>query len=919
MTFPTAVKKSGSLTISKTGSGSKTLSPGSPRSPGSPLNAPAKTILTGSSKAPLTSKAPENVNAVSSVKKSSAPLKSSTVKTITKPIIDAKLESEKTLASAAKGVTRSVTKPPPLTIKVTDVKGLQSPKTQMLTKSPLATKPVSVSKPTSVPTGIIRSPSITKSVTSPMTKSPQVKSTLTAKSFAVSSPVAKSPTLVVSKTLTINSVVPKSPMGLTNHSALAAKSAASTTVKMSATSLKSKEHATVAKPTTPVKKAAILSVKSVAGVKSPTISTNKPPMISKSPSTVSSIKSSSLMTPTSPSKLLTKELPSTTKISSLKSNNKSSVISKSNPTSSKAIVKKESSSLSLLSVKSSSTIKSTSTVMSKTTTLRTNVTPLSSSVTKSLVPKSPVVKTKPLAVVKVPSSPTVRTPLSSIVKAPSPPIVKASLSLAAKIKTPQSPTVKTTTPSLSLVKPPLSPAVRKMVPTKLILSPGPSKNRSLSSSRLNSVSTESLASRTSLKSSPMTPRSAKVVTKSPSKIIKKTKEPKAEELKAKGIRGGQAIKKTIEIPGITELPTNVVLNQQETLQFDFVLENAVECVLKEEIVSIISQIPEQNSSELEKLESPKMVENIDDDDLCLANDCVNEESAPSNITDAQNNSLSEVHEHNLETIKEDSTEPSTMPSLNEQNQDVSILLDFEVVKRDECVPHLNSISHSANNCVIAFDDNHFNTTNENVTIEQLNETQSCIIDIDDHFEPMNDKLVLGDVPFETDSSQDEISDNEQTVQREVIKNENCEAEQNECVDDVFIFTDNLSINNFDNDSNENFIHQFMPKSIEQSVGSLSVSTDDESLLSRKSYSEVVSGSPKDGEYYFDYDFEMVDDCLEYDDEGRSVFVEVTEKEFPELKPKDLSGKKRRNKKQKKRNYSNKTESLSGKYYFFYPL
>jgi len=411
----------------------------------------------------------------------------------------------------------------------------------------------------------------------------------------------------------------------------------------------------------------------------------------------------------------------------------------------------------------------------------------------------------------------------------------------------------------------------------------------------------------------MTPRPTKVVTKSPSKVIKKTEEPKA-----KGIRGGQPIRKTIEIPGITELPTSLVLNQQETLQFDFVLDNAVENVLNEEIESIITQTPEQDLSELEKLESPKMVENIDDGP-CLANDIVNEESAPSNIVDAQNVSPSpEVHEHNLETIEEDSIEPSTMPSLNEQNQeDVCIPSDFEVVTMDECVPHLNSISHSANNCGIAFDDNHFNTTNENVTIEQLDESQSCIIDIDDHFEPMNDKLVLGDVPFETDSSQDEVSDNEQTVQMEVIKNENCDAEQNECVDDVFTFTDNSSISNFDSsDSTENFIHQFMPKSIERSVGSLSISTDDESLLSRKSYSEAVSGSPKDGEYYFDYDFEAVDDCLEYDDEGRSVFVEVTEKEFPELKPKELSGKRRRNKKQKKRNYSNRSESPSGKYYFF---
>lgn len=913
MTFPTAVKKTGPLTISKTGSGSKTLSPGSPRSPGSPLNAPAKTILPGSSKAPLASKGAEKVNAGSAVKKPSVSLKSSTVKSVTKSVIDAKLEPEKSLASAAKGVTRSVTKPPPLTIKVMDAKGLQSPKTptissiksQTLTKSPMATKP-SVSKSTLVPTGIVRSPSINKTVSSPMAKSPQVKSTLTSKSLAASSPVAKSPpTSVISKTSTTNSAGPKSPTGLTNHSTLVAKPVTSTAIKVSAT---------VAKPTTPVKKTAILSAKSSPGVKSPTIPFNKPSIITKSPS-ASSMKSISLKTPNSPSKLLTKEPPSSAKISSLKSTKNSNEISKSNPTSSKAIVKKESSSLSLLSTKSSSTIKSTTSAVSKTSTLKVSVTPLSSSVTKNLVPKSPVAKTKPLAVVKIPSSPTVRTPLSSMAKTPSSPIVKSSSSLASKAKTPQSPTMKTRSPSLSLVKPPLSPAVKKMVPTKLILSPGPSKSRPLSSSKLNSVSTESLASRTSLKS-PMTPRSTKVVTKSPSKIIKKIEEPKA-----KGIRGGQPIRKTIEIPGITELPSNLVLNQQETLKFDFVFENAVENVLKEEIESTITQIPDQDSSELEKLESTEVFENIDDG-LCLANDLVNDESAPSNIADAENICLSpEVRDHNLETIEEDSIEPSTaMPSLNDQKQeDVCILSDFEVVKKDECIPQLNSISHSDNNCNIAFDDNHFNVTNENVTVEQLDETQSCIIDIDDHFEPMNDKLVLGDVPFETDSSQDEISDNEQPIQKEVIKNENCGAEQNECIDDVFTFTDNLSMNNFDSaDSTENFIHQFMPKSIERPEGSLSISTDDESLLSRKSYSEAVSGSPKDCEYYFDYDFEMVDDCLEYDDEGRSsVFVEVTEKEFPELKPKDLSGKRRRNKKQKKRNYSNRSESLSGKYYFYF--
>ncbi|XP_025204898.1 uncharacterized protein LOC112601471 isoform X2 [Melanaphis sacchari] len=935
MTFPTAVKKSGPLTISKTGSGSKTLSPGSPKSPGSPL------LIPGSSKAPLASKASEKINTGSSVKKSSATLKSSTIKNVVKPVIDVKLEAEKTLASTAKGMKKSVTKPPPLNIKVTESKGLQSPKTptksslksQMLTKSPLVTKPALVSKSTSVSTGMVRSPSITKStsvstgmvkspsiikssqasVTSSTTKSPQVttgvKSSTTSplpvksKSSAVSSPVAKLPP-VVSKTSLSNSTVPKSPTGVTNPSTIASKSVASTENKENSASLKSKEQANVAKPTTSIKKATIISVKGSSGAKSPTAPTNKPSVISKSLSTASSLKSNSLKTPTSPLKLLTKESSSTVK--TLKSTNKTSDTSKVNPASSKDIVKKESSSLSLLSVKSSSTINSTNSPVSKTSTLKSNVTPLSSSsVTKNLVPKSPVAKTKPLSAVKVPSSPIVKTPMSSIVKTPSSPIVKTSLSTTAKIKTP-SPTVKTRTASLSLVKPPLSPTVKKMVPTKLILSPGLSKSKSLSSSRLSSVSTESLASKTSLKS-PMTPRSTKVVTKSPSKIIKKTEEPKA-----KGIRGGQPIKKTIEIPGITELPSNLVSNQQETLQFDFVLENSFESVSKEENDSTITQMLNQDSLDLEKLETHKMDEIINDD-LEIPNDFVKEENVHSNIVNAQNVSSSlAVHEHNLKTIEEDSIEPSTIPSFNEQKQeDIYILSDFEVVKKDECIPCLNSISQSANNCSIAFDDNHFNTTNENIFIKQLDETQSCIIDIDDHFEPMNDKLVLGDVPFETDSSQDEISDNEQTIQKEVVENENCDVEQNDCVDDVFIFTDNLSINNFDSvDSTENFIHQFMPKSIKRSEGSSSISTDDGSLLSRKSYSEAVSGSSKDGEYYFDFDFEIVDDCLEYDDEERSVFVEVTEKEFPELKPKDLSGKKRRNKKQKKRNYSNRTESQS---------
>lgn len=928
MTFPSAIKKSNQITISKTGSGSKT-SPGSPKSPGSPL----KLISRSSVKASPVTKDSEIANVASSIRKQSGPPKiSPTSKPVIKLIIDAKSECTKTgTSSVTNEVKKSKTKPPPLklNIKSTDTNGLQSPGTPKVvpktplttsTKSPMANKLSSVAKSPLVSTGVVRS-SQASNISVSVTKSPQVLAgtktnfSLTVKSSNLSSPVNKSPkmsvlsklsvvsspatqstlTSAVSKTSTMTAMNPKSPQLPSQHLTPTVKSIVSKTIiKGDHTSLKSvtlKDRATIVKPTNPGKNAPVLSTNTVAGVKLPTTPTNKSSTTSKSPSTASSIKFNSFKTtPTSPSKLLTKES-STTKISSIKvatTPNKSNIISKLGSTSPKAMVKNESSTLSLLSVKSSSTIKSTS-VVSKPITLKTKVTPLVTS--KNLVPKSPVAKTQKSTL----SSPTVKTSSSPIIKTTSTPIMKTTLS----------PTVKTRSLPLSSAKPPLSPAIKKLVPTKLILSPGKSNSKSLSSSRLGSVSTESLASRTSLKS-PMSPKPNKVVPRSPSKIIKKTEESK----KLSSIRGEQSVKKTIDIPGIKELSSNLVINEQKSQNIECWLENSVKSVMNEEIESMITQMPDKDLSNSEKLEVHKMVVNIDES-LEATNNFLNVEDIPTNTVNVQNVNQSPIQEHNLDTIEEDSIELSLIPLQEKQDEDICSSSDFVVVEKDECVPCL--ISQSANNCDIVFDDNHFNSIHENVIVEQLKtvaETQSCIIDIDDHFEPMNDKLVLGDVPFETDSS--DISDNEQAVQKEIIETRNYEVTQENCVDDVFSFSEeSLSIVNLNRaDSTDDFIHQFMPKSMRRSEGSSSISTDDGSLPSRKSYSEALIGTPKDGEYYFD---DVIDDCLDYDyEEEGSVFVEMTEKEFPELKPKDLAVNRRKNKKPKKRN-SNRTESRYGKY------
>lgn len=891
MTFTSAVKKSG--TVSKPGS--KTLLPGSPRSPGSPLNVPAKLITGSSIKAPLVSNA-EKINGTN-VKKSLVPPKSPVVKSVTKLVIDAKSESEKKAAPAVKGAMKTAIKPPPLklNIKGADAKGLKSPvtpklapktpttpsvKSPMLAKSPLVTKTSLAAKSPIMSIGVVKSPSSpnTKSsqastVPSLVTKPPQIiagtKSSTSAvrktstSTLAVSktsnstSAVSKTPTSpsAVSKTPTSPSTVSKtltSTSAVSKTSTLVLKSVVSKAiVKVNSTSSKpvpSKDQTTVLKPTTPLKKTAVLSTKTVTNVKLPTSPTMKSSM-TRSPSTASSVKSISLKTQSSPSKSLTKET-SPAKISTIKSTiTKANVISKTGPTSPKMMVKKEPSTLSLLSVKSTTSIKSTILSKSTSTTLKAKVTPPLDS--KSLAPKSPVAK-----------APVTRT-----------------------IKTPLSPAVKTRTSSISSIK---SPTVNKLVPTKLLLSPSLPKSKSLSSSRLSSVSTESLASRTSLKS-PMSPKPTKVITKNSSKAIE------IEKPIVKSIRGGQSIKKkTIDIPGITELPSIPV----ETIESPCILEN----VFNKDDEFPISQVPHQDSQDSEKLVSHKNIVGIDNSSEIL-NNIVNEDLC--NSVNTQNvDQSSEVKELNLETIEEDLIEQSSIKLSEEQNQDEDICksFDFVVVNKDECIPQLKSISRSSNNCGIAFDDNHFVTLTENNIVEQVDEAQSCIIDMDEHFEPMNDKLVLGDVPFETDSSQDDISDNEQ---KEIFNTEDFNLPQMDCVDDVFLFND------FDSaDSTDNFTQQFMPKSIKKmSEGSSSISTDDGSSLSRKSYSEAVSGSFKDCEYYFDYDFDVVDDCLD-DDEGKSVFVEVTEKEFPELKQKGISLK-RRNKKQKKRISSYRTESQSG--------
>ncbi|VVC36296.1 Hypothetical protein CINCED_3A025516 [Cinara cedri] len=922
MTFPSTVKKSGSMkATSKTGSESKVLPPGSPGSPKLiSVNTSAKLLPIGSSvKTPLANKVSEKVNDGSAVKNLSS-------KSITKPVNDVKFELAK----------KPMTKPPPLKLntKSIDSKELQSPvtlkripktpttpsvKSFVLAKSPMVTKSSSTMS-TSVSPGIVKSStsptskssqvtagsksSTTSSVkspstlkSSPVTKSPQVFAS--SKSTVISSPIAKSPsTLPTSKTLT----VPKSPLSTksltpTVKSPLSTKSLtpsvksiiSKTTIKDNPTSLKSvstKDQTTVVKSLTPTKNTALLSTNSTAGVKSPTTLTTKSSTISRSPSMTSSKKSISLKVPLSPSKSLTKH-PNTTKVSpsvKLTVSNKPSIVSKPEPMSPKVMVKKESSTLSLLSVKSTSTTKSTSSIVSKTLVSKSPIVKTQSSVVKS--PASPKLKTISLPIVKTPLSPIVKTKTtpSPTVKTKTPP------SPTVKTKTPPSPIVKTRTTSISTAKPPLSPVIKKMVPTKLILSPGLTKSGPLLSSKLNSVSTDSLVSKTSLKS-PKSP--TKVVSKKDSIDIKNAVEPKS-----KGIRGKQPITKTIDIPGISELPSNLVSNKLETQDIEFKLENPTENILKEETEMKIIQILDQDSQYSEELEKHSTLINIDNS-LTIANSLVNEETTLLDITNSSINQSQKVQEHNLETIQEYLIEPSTSLEEIRQDEEICCSSEIEIVRKDKCVPCLSTISQSVNN----IDDNHFDMTNGYVIIEDLNKTQLCTVDIDDHFEPMNDKLVLGDVPFETDSS--DISDSENVV-NEIISTQ--------MDDDVFSTEDNLPLLNKDNlsyhdfdraDSTELFIHKLLPKSMTLSEGESSVSTDD-GHLSRKSYSEVVSGSPKFNDCYFDYDFEVADDCLDYDNDERSVFVEVTEKEFPELK----SDSRKRNKKQKKRNYSNRTDSQS---------
>lgn len=933
MTFPSAVKKSGSVTIPKTTSGLKTLPPGSPRAPGSPLS-PSPKVISGSVKTPMTTKASEKVNAVSSiatsVKKPLVPTKSPASKSVTKPINDANSEPAKIVVPVIKVETKTVHKPPPLklNIKTTVTKGLLSPaansksvpktpttssvKSPALAKSPMVIKPVSATRAPSVksPSSPIIKSSQASTDSSPVNKSSQMtsgskssttsslvtKSSLTSKTLSVSSPtnkfpqvsspcksvgsspVAKSPsTSVISKTSTMTSTVPKSPQSIKPSTSTIKSSVPSKTgVKDCPIVLKpvqTKDQATV-KSTTLAK--VTVSAKSEAGVKVTTTLSNKASLVSRSPAKTSSIKLTTIKIPTSPSKPLTKESISGKVSTSVKSTviNKSSATSKSGSTI-PYVVKKESSYSSLLSVKSSSSLKLDSSVVSKTT-LSTKVT--STSASKNLVPKSPVAKMQSLALSKSSSSPTAKTPSSPILKT----------------RTPSTPTMKT--PLLSTAKLPLSPVIKKMVPTKLVLSPRP-PTKSLSSTRLGSVSTESLALK-----SPRSPKSTKVLTKNLSPVIKTI-----EKQKVKGIRGGQPIKKTIDIPGITRLSSNIDLNKQET-DVEYKTESTAKNYQEEKNESI-TQITHQDSSRTEDLTVNETLFNIDVLEKLEMNSSVNDDN-PLNVTITQNvDQFPDVQDKNVESLEKDSLEILSKLPILEQNQEEDIgngsFVDFEVVEKKECEPMLTSITQSANNSDIIFDDGHFDTNKKNVIIEQLNETQTCSQDNDDHFEPMNDKLILGDVPFESD-----ISDNEQTAQKETIETENFNAALKISVDDVFLPTESLSSIDFDRaDSTEDFLHQFMPKSIERSEGTSSISTDDGSILSRKSYSEVVLGSSKDCEYYSDYD--MVDDCLDYDDEERSVFVEVTEKEFPELKPKNVSTKRRRNKKQKKRN-SNGVEFQSGK-------
>lgn len=903
MTFPSTLKKSKPVTISKTGSGSK-ASPESPGSPGSPLSIPVKKIVSGLSvKAPPTKKTTEKTAVATSIKKVVVSTKGSPLKSAIKPVVDVKSEPEKMVISATKGVTKSVVKPPPLRLnmKVIDANGLQSPVTpksplKSVSKTPttpstkkfMATNSVSTAKSTSLlgvkssPTSPLVKPSkvstvslVTKFRESPETTSVKSvsktsalsspKVTGSSKASAVSLPVAKTLTLAVPKTSMITSAS-KSPVVSTRPSVVqTVKSVVSkTAVKENTLPLPlAQSKAIIVKPTIPVKKSGVLSNKNVSGIKLSS-TTNK-----SSSSTVSSSKAVSLKSPSS-SKLLTKES-STAKIvdNSTIAVNKSSVISKSEPASPKVILNKEISSTSL-SVKSSSLIKSTS--VPKSTTSKAKVTSLAS---KNTAPKSPIVNMKP-------SSPTVKTSPSLTVKTPMSPIVKTRTPLS-----PLSPIVRPRTTSITSSKPPMSPARPKLLPTKLVLSPTKSKL----SSRRNSISTESLTLKTSLKS-PMSAKSMEFTTKSLSKVNKKTEVPTAK----KSIRGGQPIQKTVVIPEINESSSEAINNTSGVSKLENVLENNSEEVTESAVAQTSKLNPlftkpvTINETEVNIEDDLKTYYVFDHDDVLL------------NETNADNVEKSlDVQNLSVKTEEEKAVVFSSITVLEEQKHDEisNSLSSFVVVTKDECMPHLNSESQSANNCSIHFDEHHFNTTNDNVLEEQQN------IDVgesEDNFETMNDKLVLGDVLSD-------ISDCEQGSLMEPSKTSD-EEDQHHCVGNVFSFTstEDISINSHSRaDSTDNFIDQFMPSLADRSEGASSISTDDGSLYSRKSYSEAVVGSPKDSQFYFD----LADDCLDYDDE-EPVFVEITEKEFPELKPKDLS-RKRKNKKQKKKNLSNGTQSQSGNY------
>ncbi|XP_050435759.1 uncharacterized protein LOC126842701 isoform X6 [Adelges cooleyi] len=897
MTFPVVVKKSGPITISKTGSASKAMSPGSPASP---INTSAKSTVKASPAAKATPATP--------VKKPSAAPKSPVAKPVTKPVSDAKPELAKTTStSVAKDTTK--TKPPPLklNIKAAEAKAMPSSpatpktvpktpttptvKTLTASKSPAVVKSATAIKTTST-TSISKSPSVLSlTAKSPSTisktssaSSPTIKSS-TSTITKPTTPAAKSPSATtVSKATTATSTTVKAPgtVGVKPTTTPAAKSPTAVTKPSTPTSkttspaqkpLASKTPGTPTKPDAP-KKLAVSSVKSVTGVKSPSSPAAKTSPLSRSSSIASSIKSVTVRSAASPSKPLASTVRSPAKTVT---SSKTAVTTK--PLTPTTLMKKEPSTLSLASVKSTATVKSTTSISSKTSAVS-----VKSTISKTVVPKSPVTKAVTKTAVP-PKSPAVKaSPTAAVSKttvAPKSPAVKAAptSTVSKTAVAPKSPAVKT----------PSSPVVKKTTPAKPLSSLGLSKTKSLSSSRLSSVSTESLASRTSLKS-PMSPRPTTGV-KSAAKPIKKVEEPKV-----KGIRGGQPVKKTIEIPGITELPTIPLADTKQEVQDSLDVESSI--ALNDEVA------PEYKSNE--EIEST-IAETLNQDQKQP------EETAEALACNGEDDQVQEVSENNLETIVEDFVESAVtaeVPTPESSVRSCCSPIDFEVVQIEDCQPCLNGVTQSDDNFSIEFVETHFDTNEQAAEAEQQAVPESCVIDMDDQFEPMNDKLVLGDVPYETDSNKSDVSDHEQAVQVETTTAD--VGEETAPVDDnVFSFTAE-SVE--ENDRIEDFVEQFVcQQSMDRSEGPSSLSTDDGSLVSRKSYSEVVMGSPKDGEYYFDYDIELADDCLDDDEEEKPVFVEVTEKEFPELKPKDLSGKRKRMRKQKKRNYSCRTESQSDSY------